>query len=151
MPKIIVSDTSCLIILHKISKLDLLKSLFGEIAITKTIASEFGKEIPNFIKIENPKEKKYKKVLELLLDSGEASAIALSLEKDDSLLILDDAKARREAEQLNLNYTGTLGILIIAKKKGLINSITEIIEEIRKTDFRISEAFIKAAKKLCGE
>ncbi|MBN2485965.1 MAG: DUF3368 domain-containing protein [Bacteroidales bacterium] len=151
MQKTIVSDTSCLILLNKINRLDLLKSLFGEITVTNIIANEFGQILPDYIVIEDPVDLKYQQILEGFLDRGEASAIALALEKDDCLLIIDESKGRREAKQLRINYTGTLGILIVAKEKGLINSTSEILDQIRKTDFRISESLIKETKKKSGE
>jgi hypothetical protein len=85
MQKIIVSDTSCLILLDKLGRLDLLKTLFGNVTITQIIADEFGNSLPEFIIIENPKDKNYQKILEGYLDPGESSAIALALEKDDCL------------------------------------------------------------------
>jgi predicted nucleic acid-binding protein len=151
MPGIIVSDTSCLILLDKLGRIGLLKSLFGRITITKIVAEEFGNVLPEFVDIENPKNKNYQKILESFLDPGEASAIALALEKEECLLIIDEFKGRREARQLGLNYTGTLGILIVAKEKGLINSVTEIIKEIGKTDFRINEKLINEVKRKSGE
>jgi predicted nucleic acid-binding protein len=151
MPGIIVSDTSCLILLDKLGRIGLLKSLFGNITVTKTVADEFGNVLPEFVEIENPKNKNYQKILESFLDPGEASAIALALEKEECLLIIDEFKGRREARQLGLNYTGTLGILIVAKEKGLINSVTEIIKEIGKTDFRINEKLINEVKRKSGE
>ena len=151
MRKIIVSDTSCLILLDKLSRIDLLKSLFGNITITQIIADEFGKTVPDFIHIEDPKDINYQKILESFLDPGEASAIALALEEDDCLLIIDEFKGRREAKQLGLKYTGTIGLLIAAKEKGLISSVKDIIDEIRKTDFRISETLIKEAMNRSGE
>lgn len=151
MPGIIVSDTSCLILLDKLGRIGLLKSLFGRITITKIVADEFGNVLPEFVEIENPKNKNYQKILESFLDPGEASAIALALEKEECLLIIDEFKGRREAKQLGLNYTGTLGILIVAKEKGLINSVTEIIKEIGKTDFRINEKLINEVKRKSGE
>lgn len=151
MPGIIVSDTSCLILLDKLGRIGLLKSLFGNITVTKTVADEFGNVLPEFVEIENPKNKNYQKILESFLDPGEASAMALALEKEECLLIIDEFKGRREAKQLGLNYTGTLGILIVAKEKGLINSVTEIIKEIGKTDFRINEKLINEVKRKSGE
>lgn len=92
MPGIIVSDTSCLILLDKIERLDLLESLFKSVSITEIIAEEFGKELPNFIRIENPIEINYQRILETFLDRGEASAFALAIEKDQCLLIIDEMR-----------------------------------------------------------
>ena len=151
MQRIIVSDTSCLILLHKIGLITLLKSLFGKITITSTISKEFENKLPDFISIEDPKDKMYQRILEGFLDPGEASAIALALEKEDCLLIMDESKGRREAQQLKLNVTGTIGILITAKEKGIIESISNVIDKINQTDFRISEALILEAKRRCDE
>ena len=151
MPGIIVSDTSCLILLDKLGRISLLKSLYGKITVTKMVADEFGKVLPEFVEIENPENKNYQKILQSFLDPGEASAMALALEKEECLLIIDEFKGRREARQLGLNYTGTLGILIVAKEKGLIKSVTEIIKEIGKTDFRIGEKLINEVKRKSGE
>ncbi len=151
MPGIIISDTSCLILLDKLGRIELLKSLYGKITVTKTIGDEFGKDLPEFVEIENPKNKNYQKILESFLDPGEASAMALALEKEECLLIIDEFKGRRKARQLGLNYTGTLGILVVAKEKGLIDSVTEIVNEIGKTDFRISEPLINELKRKSGE
>ena len=98
MPGIIVSDTSCLILLDKIGRIGLLQSLFKKITITDIVAKEFDKELPDFFTIENPKEKNYQRILESFLDPGEASAFALAIENSDSLIIIDDLKARREAK-----------------------------------------------------
>lgn len=151
MPGIIVSDTSCLILFDKLGRIDLLQSLFGKITITQIIADEFGKTIPDFIIIENPKNKNYQRILESFLDPGEASALALALEREKHLLIIDEFKGRREAKQLGLNYTGTFGVLIVAKEKGYINSVTEVINEIKKTDFRISDKLTDEIKRKSGE
>lgn len=151
MPGIIISDTSCLILLEKLNKLELLKSIFRKVIVTQVIADEFEKSIPDFIEIENPKDENYQRILESFLDPGEASAIALALEKENPLLIIDDYKARREAKQLRIKYTGTLGILIVAKEKGWINSVTEILDDIKRTNFRICEKLVNEIKLKSGE
>ena len=142
MPGIIVSDTSCLILLDKLGRIDLLQSLFNKITITDIITNEFGKELPDFIEIRNPQEKNYQRILETFLDPGEASAFALAIEINDSLLIIDDLKARREAKQLKLNFTGTIGILILAIEKGYIENVSVLIDDIKATNFRISEKYV---------
>ena len=151
MPGIIVSDTSILIVLKKIGRLEILQALFGRITITPEIAEEFKHPLPKFIKIQNPKNKNYKRILNSILDKGEASAIALAIETDDALLLIDDLKGRRQAKSLNVKYTGLIGILIIAKEKAVTASFSDIIEEIKRTDFRISPQLIEEAKRKCGE
>ena len=139
MPNIIViADTSCLIALSKIEAIELLKELYEEIYITEEIALEFGESLPEWIRIENVKNKTYQQLLDLYLDLGEASAIALALEKVDVLLILDDLKGRKEAEKLGFKITGTLGILFKAKKVGLIPELKSYIEKLKAVGFRIS-------------
>ncbi len=147
MHGIIVSDTSCLILLDKLGRIDLLKSLFNKITITSIIADEFGKELPDFIEVRDPQEKNYQRIFESFLDAGEASAFALAIEINDCLLIIDNLKARREARQLKLNFTGTIGILILAVEKGYIENVSVLIDEIRRTNFRISENYINEIKR----
>ena len=151
MQRVIVSDTSCLILLSKLGKLTILKSLFGTITVTSAIAIEFNESLPDFIRIEDPADKKHLTILETFLDKGEASAIALAIENDDCLLIIDELKGRKEAQKIGLNYTGTLGIIILAKEKGLISSISEFIEQISQTNFRVSDALIKELKRKVNE
>jgi predicted nucleic acid-binding protein len=72
------------------------------------------------------------------IDKGKSSAIALALEIHDSLLILDDIKARKIATQLGLSITGTLGFIIKAKLEGIIPSVIPILYKIKQTDFILS-------------
>lgn len=139
MPNItVIADTSCLIALSKIEAFELLKELYKEVYITEEIALEFGENLPEWIRIENVKNKKYQQLLDLYLDLGEASAIALALEKVDVLLILDDLKGRKEAEKLGFKITGTLGILFKAKKVGIIPELKSHIEKLKVVGFRLS-------------
>ena len=86
------------------------------------------------------------------MDKGEAEVMALGVEKKDSVLILDDKKARMIAkEALDLKITGTLGILIKAKQQGLIPSLKEVLTKLEKSNFRISKVLQKEALKLVGE
>ena len=78
------------------------------------------------------------------IDKGEASAIALALENEKSLLILDDSKARKLALRLKLDYTGTLGILLKGKELGIVSSIKPLLLQIQQTNFRFSEKLLMA-------
>lgn len=138
MPKTIISDTSCFIILSNIGELELLHNVYGEIITTIDIATEFGDILPNWVEIKKVSDISKQQLLELQIDKGESSAIALALETPESTLILDDIKARKIASKLGLNYTGTIGVIIKAKLKGIIPSIKPVLEKMKMTDFRIS-------------
>lgn len=110
MQKHILADTSCLIFLKKINHLDWLRELFGQLIIAEEVAGEFGGPIPDWIeilKVQN--ELVHSAILSENLGLGESASIALALECENPLLILDDLKARRKARSLNLSITGTSG------------------------------------------
>lgn len=151
MPKVIISDTSCLILLSQIGELDILRKVYGSVAITPDILSEFDEEIPDWIEVMQVKDLQRQRILQTQIDRGEASAIALALESDNATLILDDLKARRLAEKLQLNVTGTVGVMIRAKHKGIIPSIKPFLAEIKQTKFRISSELETTALKIAGE
>lgn len=138
MPKTIISDTSCFIILTKIGELDLLKRVYGQIITTPDIANEYGETLPDWVEIIDVTDKYKQRLLEMQIDKGESSAIALALEMPESLVILDDYKARKIAERLGITFTGTVGVIIKAKLLGIIPSIKPILQKIKDTDFRLS-------------
>ncbi len=147
MPKTIISDTSCFILLSKIDEFELLKEVYGQIITTTEIADEFGEKLPDWVEIKEVKDKYRQRLLEMQIDKGESSAITLALETLDCILILDDYKARKIAEHLQLTYTGTIGVIVRAKLMGIIPSIKPMLDKIRTTDFRISlEIEIQALK-----
>jgi predicted nucleic acid-binding protein len=76
--------------------------------------------------------------LNLILDKGEASSIALCIETEKSLLIIDEKKGRRIAQELKLKIIGTLGIILQAKERNLVNSITDVLIKLENADFRLS-------------
>lgn len=151
MQKTIISDTSCLVILEKIKELELLHRLFGTIFTTSEIKDEFGLPLPEWVQIKEVRNKNYQSIIEATLDKGEASAIALALELEDCLLIIDDLKGRKFANQLGLKITGTFGVLVEAKLSGTIPSVKPILEKIKTTNFRIGEQFEALILKKAGE
>lgn len=151
MHKIIISDTSCLIILSNIGELDLLHKLYGKVITTLDIALEYGETLPEWVEVVNSYDKSKQDLLELQIDKGESSAIALAMETPNSVIILDDYKARKIAHRLHLNYTGTIGIIVKAKLNGFIPSIIPLITKIRQTNFRLSEELEQEALKQSGE
>jgi predicted nucleic acid-binding protein len=103
MPKII-SNTSCLIILDNIDRLDILQKLYQRIYLTEEVAQEYGKQLENWMIVIPVNDKNYLRILNTSVDLGEASTIALSIQMtDDNVMILDDLKARTKLNHYNLN------------------------------------------------
>ncbi len=149
--KAIIADTSCLIIYDKINKLEILRDTFVELIVTYEVAEEFGDELPAWIAIKRITNKNQYLELAKNLGKGEASSITLALEFDASLLIIDERKGRKVAEEMKIDIIGSLGVLIKAKETGKIESVKEILNLIDKTNFRISNSLKEQVLKKAGE
>jgi predicted nucleic acid-binding protein len=151
MPKII-SNTSCLILLDNIDALDILGALYKNILLTEEVAQEFGKPLASWMSVLAVKDQNYLRILNTSVDLGEASTIALALQLDeDNVMILDDLKARKLAKQLQLKFTGLLGVLLKAKQQQVIVSVGDVLVRLKQANFRVSEALENEVLKLAGE
>jgi predicted nucleic acid-binding protein len=127
------------------------KKVFNTVTTTEDIALELIKQLPGWVRIKTVANKEYQNLLQLEVDRGEASAIALCIEEDIALLILDDNKARKLAAKLNLAFTGTLGVILKAKQTGAISHIRPVIEKIQQTNFRFPDKYYDEILILAGE
>jgi predicted nucleic acid-binding protein len=148
---IIISDTSCLIILDKIDELELLMKVGHSVYVTPIILEEFARSLPEWISVASPINTQFQQILELELNKGEASAIALSLDIDNSILIIDELKGRKIADKLGLRYSGTFGLILKAKQLGVISSVKPILNKIRSTNFRFDEQLFETVLEQAGE
>ena len=149
---IVVSNTSPIINLTTIGKLDILQKLYGAIVIPESVYHEIAvtgsgeagsREVQTFGWIETKKATNRLQVaaLQIELDKGEAEAIALALELKADFLLLDERRGRAVASRLGLKSVGILGCLIEAKHKGLIPSIKPILDSLTaNAGFWVSES-----------
>ncbi len=86
----------------------------------------------------------------LLVDDGEAEAIALA-RTADSLLVIDDDRGRRLALRLGLRIKGTLGLLVLAKNRGLLDPIRPLLEALPQRGVHVSQRLIEIALREAGE
>lgn len=127
------------------------KKVYGQIVTTVEVAIKYGERLPDWVVIESVNDKHSQKILETQVDKGEASALALAIETSDSTIIVNDYRARKVAEKLGINYTGTIGVIIKAKLKGIILSIKPLLAKIRQTEFRITDEIEQQALKEASE
>jgi predicted nucleic acid-binding protein len=86
------------------------------------------------------------------LDEGEAEAIALCREQSVDIVLLDEKDARKAARRLGLTTIGTVGVLIWAKRTGLVGSLREQLDALRtRGRFRLGEAVYEQALQAVGE
>jgi predicted nucleic acid-binding protein len=146
---VIISDTTCLIGLTNIGRLDILRKIYRSVLVTPEVAEEYGNPLPEWITIQAVSDHTKIIAFNQFIDLGEASAIALALEAMNAVLIVDDRRARQFALGLGLEITGTLGVLFRAYDSGIIQDIDALVSDLRKNDFRLpdkTEELIKAIK-----
>ena len=149
MKEPVVVDSTCLISLHRIDQIRLIPELFEPILAPPAVCREFG-ETPDWLHVSEPSEPSAVSALKLVLDEGEAEAIALA-QKARHRVVLDDRKARSVASDLGLRLTGTVGILLRAKRHGLIPAILPLIQDLEENGFYLSQALRTEALALAGE
>ena len=130
---IVVSDTSPITALLTINQIDLLRQLYGEVIIPEAVECElrvFHESIPSFIQSKAVENSPLLEQLTQTLDLGEAEAIVLAKTLGADLLLIDEALGREAARSEHLPVIGLMGALLIAKKKGLISNLREIVERL---------------------
>lgn len=90
-------------------------------------------------------------LMPVFLGRGEVEVIQLGVEQPGSLLLIDDYRARRTAEALGLKCSGAAGVLVRAKKMGIIQHVRPLLERMRKSGYYISENIVQIACKHAGE
>ncbi len=143
MDDLIVSDTSCLIVLSKTGHLDLLRALFSAVFVTPEVVREYGEPLPDWIVVQSAQEDDLQKLLKTQLDIGEASSISLALQMPSRKILIDERKGRRIAAEMGLQVLGTVRVLILAKEKRLITSLADEIGKLVEVGFRLSETLIE--------
>ncbi|MBC7226366.1 MAG: DUF3368 domain-containing protein [Thermoflexales bacterium] len=159
---IVVANSGPLIALAQISHFHILQALFGELYIPPAVWEEVvasGQERPGasevqtaeWIHIVAVQDRIAVRLLRERLDAGESEAIVLAIELGADLLLIDEARGRRIAEARGLNQSGTLGVLVLAKKRHLIPAITPLLERLLDAGFRMSADLYQTAQMLADE
>jgi uncharacterized protein len=136
---LVIADSGPIFSLALVDRLNILDVLFDEIKIPQAVWDEItlDESVACFDIIVNYFKNKVEKItqfneLTFIMDYGESESITLYRELNANFLLVDDKKARRIAENLNITCIGTLGLLIAAKDKGIIKALKPIFEEFLK-------------------
>jgi len=160
---IVVSDTTPLIGLASIGRLNILQELFGEVYIPQAVYDESvihgraegsaKQDVDNsdWIHVAQVQDRLAVNILLDEMDLGEVETIILAGEMKADWVLMDEKKGRRKLTQLEIPKIGTIGILLKAKQIGLISNLKREIESLQKTGFSVSQMVIDEVLKVAEE
>lgn len=160
MRKVVVNSTP-LIVLCGIGQLSILRELYQEIWIPEAVYREVTakedlacaqvKKAEAWIHVESIRDHTEKKMYRAKLHDGEVEVMILAQKQGADLVILDDNAAKKTAKYLGLTVTGTLGVLLKAKRQGIIDGIRPLLSEMRQNGFYVSTDVENMALEQAGE
>lgn len=158
---LVICDASPVILLSKVSKLHLLRELASEIWMPEPVWQEIAagaraeelKAIHDALgfSLVQPDHRLFA-AYSLLVDSGEASALALAASSESQCcLLMDDRRGRAVASAAGFRIMGTLGLLARARKFGLLSSLKAVFDGLNEAGWFIEPNLIKMVLEESGE
>jgi uncharacterized protein len=157
-----IVDTSPLCYLHRAGVLHVLPAIFGRVIVPGQVVAELsagradGHDLPDPIFLPwadvrtvlplSPELESFGR-----LDAGERAVLTLALAIPGSVAILDDLPARRVAESFGVNVTGTLSVILDAKRLGHVPSVRPLLDCLQELRFRMSADLRKHVLTLANE
>ena len=157
----VISNSSPLQYLYQADVLDLLPALFGQVCVPEAVVAELEEGRRRSVSLPTLAELSWLQVrtvrnrtllpLVTHLGDGEKEVLALGRELSDALLLLDDRDARRHAHALELEISGTLGVLLLAKERGILDAVRPVLDRLQALRFRLDVRTRQRVLELAGE
>ncbi|MCK5771750.1 DUF3368 domain-containing protein [Algiphilus sp.] len=160
--RLLVADTGPLLALARVDGLVWLADCFGEILVPRVVWKEAqhhpgradAKALRTMIKTE-PAFKLcasavHPSLSDFPLGAGERAAISVALRRG-AWLFLDDRAARVTARSWDLPVIGTLGVLVMAKRRGRLSEVAPVIRRLRASGYFLGPALVRETLRVCGE
>lgn len=157
----VICNTSPIQYLHQLQLLHILPALAGHVIVPPAVVDELmegralGINLPdlavlNWVEIRRPVSES---AVPLITDlgPGESEVLMLGIESHDAVVVIDDTLARRVAGTLNLRLTGTIGLLLDAKRAGLIPLVAPVLDQLQALRFHLALHTRSIVLKLAGE
>jgi predicted nucleic acid-binding protein len=157
MHRIVIVNSTPIIVLLGIGRLDILKSIYGEIIIPQAVYDEIVVKDAHalasysWIIVRTISNTAAKEAFVSALHDGEVEVMLLAKELDAGLVIIDDGLARKHAKYLGLSVAGTMGVLLRAKENGDINTLKPVLDELLEKGFYISDDIYRKVLQLADE
>ncbi|HMO57874.1 MAG TPA: DUF3368 domain-containing protein [Roseiflexaceae bacterium] len=156
----VILNNTPLVALWSLSHLPLLRDLYEEVIVPQAVYEEFlatersvrqtALDEASWIThapLINPRQA----LVYVGIDRGEAEVLALATERSARLVIIDEYKGRRYAQRLGLPFTGTLGVLLTAKQKGLVPALAPLMNQLVKEGLFLAPKLVEKVLELAGE
>jgi predicted nucleic acid-binding protein len=163
LAEIVVADAGPLIALGRLRKLDILSGMFEKVIVPQAVFQEtqFRPDIADaqailaarqsgVLTVDASSPAVEGPVREVELGEGEAAAISLAASRGHAVLI-DEKLGREVAAALGLRVIGTVGVLLIARRRKLIHSLKPLLDELNASGYHLSEALLREALRQAGE
>lgn len=157
----VVVNASPLICLFKSGLADILPQLFQEIAVPDNVFKEVATENKYDFASRAVKTQTWINRVSGIeinpliaswdLGKGESAVLSFAMQNPYFWVVIDDMAARRCALSLGCRFTGTVGLIVLAKRRGIINSVRESIENLQNVGLWLSEDFIEKVCRREGE
>lgn len=166
MNQVVVADAGPLIALARIDRLSLLASLYGSVLVPETVLVELcvDSDRPGALVLSAALARGVIRPhalaegcaselarLCLLLDAGEAAAILLAEQTDCRFLLIDERRGRDIARRRGLPVVGLAGMLLAAKRSGLLESVEPQLTDLSRQGYRLADALVAEVLRLAGE
>ncbi len=158
---VVICNTSPIQYLYQADVLELLPALAGQVYIPEAVVAELEEGRRRNVLLPALEDLSWlimrpvrdRTLLPLVthLGDGEKEVLALGLETQDALLLLDDRDARRYARTLELEITGTLGLLLRAKDRGILDAVGPVLDRLQSLRFRLNDRTRQMVLKRAGE
>jgi predicted nucleic acid-binding protein len=159
---ILVFDSSSLIALARVGRLDLIRGFAEEVHVPTAVFDEVAAQgegrvgsselrLASWIRVGRAADQRAVEHLRGRLGRGEAESIVLARELSADFVVLDDATARRAAEREGVHVVGLLGLLVHAKERGMIPALKPLLDELRDAGFHVADSLYRGLLRRVGE
>ena len=162
MPKTVIVNSTPIIALSSIDSLHLLKELYGTVIIPIAVKDEIGAKSKSKAQNQLDASSKWicerhiknvaqKQIFKTQLHDGEVEVMILGQELDADLLVIDDYTAREYAKYLRFNVIGTVGVILLAKSKGIVPEVKPLVNRLITNGIYIGSRLYAEIMKMAGE
>jgi predicted nucleic acid-binding protein len=136
-PRLTISNASPIIALHQIGQLEILRQLYANLVVPTAVAREVAPSVslPPWIMEQLLSQPIAARIVQAGMGPGESETISLALELNAHRVLVDDRPARRLAQALGLRVRGTIGVLVVAKRAGILSSIRPSLDALASFNF----------------